>query len=169
MHTKRFMIALSLILFLAGLGLAQDFDIKAPQAEKKDTASVAPKDTANAAKAPDKNPAGSTVIAYYFHYTKRCATCMKLEAYSQEAVEGGFEKEIGSGKLEFRTVNVDEKENHHFIDDYQLFTKTLILSRVKNGKQTEWKNLDKIWDLVGNEKNYKEYVTKEVADFLGEK
>ena len=29
------------------------------------------------------------IIAYYFHGTRRCATCKKLEAYSKEAIETG--------------------------------------------------------------------------------
>ena len=30
------------------------------------------------------------VIAYYFHTNTRCSTCMKIEAYSKEAIEQGF-------------------------------------------------------------------------------
>ncbi len=169
MHSKLLMVSFFLVLILANLGMAQDFDLKSDQAKTKDTVQAISADTAKIAEEKSDEAAANTVIAYYFHSTRRCATCKKLEAYSQEAIESGFEKELESGKLEFKAVNVDEKENNHFVDDYQLYTKALILSRVKDGKQTEWKNLDKIWELVGNEKNYKEYVTKEVADFLGEK
>lgn len=169
MHSRRLLISLFMVLIFVGLGFAQDFDLKTQTAEKKDAVQAVSNDSANIASDKTDKTEDGTVIAYYFHSTRRCATCKKLEAYSKEAIEDGFEKDLESGNLEFRAVNVDEKENNHFVDEYQLYTKSLILSRVKDGKEIAWQNLDKIWDLVGNEKNYKEYVTKEVADFLGEK
>jgi hypothetical protein len=110
----------------------------------------------------------SKVIAYYFHSTRRCATCKKLEEYAREALEGGFEKELENGILVIKSVNTDQDENQHFIDDYKLYTKALILSRVKEGEEVDWVNLDKIWKLVGDEDKYKDYVTKELAEFLKE-
>jgi hypothetical protein len=108
------------------------------------------------------------VIAYYFHGTRRCATCKKLEAYSKQAIEDGFTEQLENGVLVFKAVNTDEKENEHFIDDYKLYTKALILSKVKDGEEVEWVNLDKIWKLVGNEDKYKAYVTSGVKEFLGD-
>jgi len=111
---------------------------------------------------------GSKVRAYYFHGTFRCATCYRLEQYSKEAIEANFEDAISSGKLRFRVINVDDKGNEHYIKDYQLYTKSLILSLVKDGKEIKWKNLDKIWDYVGDEQRFVDYVNTNVADFLKE-
>ena len=110
-----------------------------------------------------------SLIVYYFHGTRRCVTCKKLEAYTQEAVDTAFVDELKSGALQWRSVNVDEDENKHFVDDYQLYTKTVILSRVKGGKEVEFKNLDKIWQLVRGEKEeYVKYIQDEVKAFLKE-
>ena len=108
------------------------------------------------------------VIAYYFHGTMRCPTCHKLEQYSKEAIETNFKEAIASGKLEFKVVNVEDKGNEHYGSDYQLYTKSLILSLVKNGKQTKWINLDKIWENVSNKQKFIEYVKSGVADLLKE-
>ena len=108
------------------------------------------------------------VIAYYFHGTMRCPTCHKLEQYSKEAIETNFKEAIASGKLEFKVVNVEDKGNEHYGSDYQLYTKSLILSLVKDGKQTKWINLDKIWEYVGNKQRFVEYVKSGVADLLKE-
>ncbi|UCF69375.1 MAG: hypothetical protein JSV80_08915, partial [Acidobacteriota bacterium] len=111
--------------------------------------------------APDSS--ATTVIAYYFHGTRRCVTCKKLEAYSKEAVESGFAEQLKSGKIQWRSVNTDEAENTHFRDDYQLYTKSVILSEMKNGEEIKWKNLDKIWQLVRGEKAvYLKYIRDEV-------
>ncbi len=105
-------------------------------------------------------------VATYFHGTVRCPTCRKLEEYSKEAVQAFFKDEIASGRLQFKTVNVDEKGNAHYTDDYKLYTKSLILSQVKDGKELRWKNLDKIWEYVRDKKQFIGYVQKEVSDFL---
>jgi len=108
------------------------------------------------------------VIAYYFHGTFRCPTCHKLEQYSKEAVEINFKDALSSGKLEFKVVNVENKSNGHFVNDYQLYTKSLILSLVKEGQEIKWKNLDKIWEYVSNKQRFLDYVKSEVSDLLRE-
>lgn len=105
---------------------------------------------------------GPKIIAYYFHGKRRCATCMKLEAYSQEAIQTGFAEESQSGTIEWQVVNIEESPNEHFEKDYQLYTKSVILSRVENGKEAAWKNLDKIWELVGDKEAFVKYVQDEV-------
>ena len=84
------------------------------------------------------------VVAYYFHGTRRCANCKKIEAYSQEAVEKGFPDELKSGRLEWHVINTDESENRHYVDDYKLYTKSVIVTKVNDTAETDWKNLEKI-------------------------
>ncbi len=108
------------------------------------------------------------VIAYYFHGTFRCPACHKLEQYSKEAIEANFKNELTSGKMVFKTVNVDEKANEHFVNDYQLYTKSLVISLVRGGKEEKFKNLTKIWEYVGNKQRFYDYVWDEIAAFLKE-
>jgi hypothetical protein len=110
----------------------------------------------------------SKVIAYYFHGTMRCPTCHKLEQYSKEAIEMNFKDALASGKLEFKVVNVEDKGNEHFVEEYQLYTKALILSLVKDGREVKLMNLDKIWEYVGNKQKFLDYVKSGVANFLKE-
>ncbi|NIS17703.1 MAG: hypothetical protein GWO41_15105 [candidate division Zixibacteria bacterium] len=162
-------VLLSLFLFSV-MALAQS----APKQEEltlpleQDSAEEASIDSLSDEKKDAESDNDTKVIAYYFHSTRRCATCRKLEEYSREAIEEGFENELEKGLLEINAVNTDEKENKHFIDDYKLYTKALILSKVEDGKEVEWVNLDKIWKLVGDEDKYKAYVTSEVKEFLGD-
>jgi len=106
------------------------------------------------------------VIAYYFHGTFRCPTCHKLEQYSKEAIESNFKDAIASGRLEFKVVNVEEKGNEHFVNDYQLYTKSLVISLVQGGKEVKSKNLAKIWDYVGNKQKFFDYLISEINSFL---
>jgi hypothetical protein len=112
--------------------------------------------------------ASSTVTAYYFHGTFRCPTCHKLEQYATEAIESNFKDALTSGKLAFTVVNIENKGNEHYVNDYKLYTKSLVLSLTKDGKEVRSKNLDKIWKYVGNKDQYENYVRNEVAAFLKE-
>jgi hypothetical protein len=115
-----------------------------------------------------ENKTSGKAIAYYFHGTFRCPTCHKIEQYSREAIETNFKDELASGKLEFKVINVEDKGNEHYANDYQLYTKSLILSLVKDGKQIKWINLNKIWEYVGNKQRFADYVKSGVAELLKE-
>ncbi len=70
--------------------------------------------------------------------------------------------------LIIRVINVDEPENKHYNDDYQLYTKSLIISEMKDGKEERWKNLEKIWVLVRDDEKFDAYVKDEITDWLKE-
>lgn len=106
------------------------------------------------------------VIAYYFYGNRRCASCKKIEAWSTEAIETGFADKIKSGQLQWITINTDKSENEHYVEDYQLYTKSLVIVNIKDGKQAAWKNLDKIWQLLDNKDYFIEYVRFEIDDYL---
>jgi hypothetical protein len=119
----------------------------------------------------DAVPAATTaphqIVVSYFHGDVRCATCKKLEAYSREAVEKTFAAEIAAGRLAFRMVNTDRQENEHFIRDYSLITKSLVVTEEHDGKVVRWTNLDKIWTLVrGDQQEYSDYVVAGVRAYL---
>ncbi|MBN2107082.1 MAG: hypothetical protein JW832_06610 [Deltaproteobacteria bacterium] len=122
-------------------------------------------DNAPAQKAPAAQ-SKSFIAAYYFHGNFRCATCKKIEQYSREAIELNFAQQLKSGALVFQPINVDEPENLHFVQDYQLVTRSLVLVKYENGKQTAWKNLPAVWQNAGDQAAFFDYVKKEVEAYL---
>ena len=105
-------------------------------------------------------------IVTYFHGGRRCATCMKLEAYSNEAIMAEFETGLADSSVIWRTVDYDEDENKHFIDDYALYTKALIISKVNSEGDLAWRNLDRIWKLVGDKEAFITYVRETARKFV---
>jgi hypothetical protein len=65
-------------------------------------------------------------------------------------------------------VNVDEPENKHFIQDYQLVTRSLVLSLMSDGKEKKWKNLPDVWKLVRDKEKFYQYVKDEVGLYVKE-
>jgi hypothetical protein len=106
------------------------------------------------------------VVVYYFHLTFRCDTCLKFEAYADEALRAAFPDELASGALEWHVVNIDDEENAHYEDDYDLTEISLIVSEVRDGRVVDWRILGAIWGLVQDKDIFMSYVENEVASSL---
>jgi len=134
-----------------------------------------PKAAPNGAKSKSKQKASRkhaetepvSIAAYYFHGYARCSTCRKLEEYSRSAVTEWFPKDTRTGRMTFSAVNVEDPENAHFIQDYRLTNKTLIIQKQRGGKNLEWRNLNRIWELVGNRAAFLSYVQGEINALRG--
>lgn len=105
--------------------------------------------------------AADKVNVYYFYGKPRCTTCMKIEKYTQNAVS-----EMKDKNVIYQGVDMDKTENSVQVKKYNLYTKSVIISKNKNGKE-HWKNLDKIWLKVGNEQDFKNYIKSEITQLKG--
>lgn len=120
-----------------------------------------------------QNPSGNIafdsdhkVIVYYFHGKYRCYSCNLIEHLTIQSIEEGFSDELAKGSVSVKALDVQEPGNKHFIKDYSLYTKSVIVSDVRSGKEIRWKNLTKVWELLRNEVAFKSYVQAEVNKFL---
>lgn len=107
-------------------------------------------------------------IVYYFHGDMRCVTCHRLQNYAKEALDTYFAKELASGEIVWSEINIDRAENRHFIQDYSLVTKSVVLSKIQNEQQVEWINLDQIWQKVRSKDDYIKYIHESVLEFTEE-
>ena len=110
-------------------------------------------------------PSG-TVIAYYFHRTFRCPSCLAIEALSLEALQSAFGPLLRDGTLEWLPINIDESGGEDFVNQFNLGTSSLVIADMQNGKQARWKKLDKVWELKNYRNAFVKYVQDEVAAYL---
>jgi len=106
------------------------------------------------------------LIVYYFHGNFRCHSCTMIENLTKQAVNSGFGDQLKNGRVELKIINIEETGNEHYVDDYKLYTKSVVVSDVKNGKEASWKNLDKVWTLLGSDDKFMEYIKTEVKALL---
>lgn len=109
-----------------------------------------------------------TVIAYYFHGTQRCVTCRTIEAYAEESLRTGFPDALEAGTLVWKVVDVSAPENEHFVSDYELSTRSVVLVDMREGEQRQWKNLVRVWELVRDKPSFLAYIQEETSEFLGD-
>ena len=109
---------------------------------------------------------GHKLIAYYFHRTQRCPTCLKIERFSEEALRDAYPEALSAGQLEWRVVNVEDPGNEHFVTDYQIVSGALVLVEMQGGVRQDWRNLERVWELVGDELAFKTYVEAQALPYL---
>ena len=140
---------LLLAVFAAGLCLCAHLDaFAAPSPKAKPAKKTAAKD------APAEK-ALTNITVYYFHGNARCSSCRKLEQYTKAAVELNFSTGPFAGRAHFAPVNIDKPENRHFIADYKLVSKAVVLQPEKGGKCT---NLDQIWLMLEDKDAFLAYI-----------
>ncbi len=110
--------------------------------------------------------AKTKIIAYYFHGTYRCPSCKIIEEWSHDAIKNSFQEELKNGRLVWKALNIEEVQHRHFVKDYSLYTKSLIISEMNGEKEIRWKNLDKVWQLFRNQEKFFGYVAGEVKKYL---
>ena len=123
-------------------------------------ASSAARSDANAAEP------GRFVLVTYFTSNQRCPTCLKIEKLTREAVESRFAKELADGVVRFQTVNFDLPENTHFMTDYNLSFKTVVVADRRDGRERRWAKFDKVWDLVNDPEAFALYLDAGIRSYL---
>jgi hypothetical protein len=68
--------------------------------------------------------------------------------------------------MRFQTLNFDRPENKHFIDDYGLAFKTVVVSERKKGKEVRFSKFDDVWKLHDDPKAFKDYLSKGIREYL---
>ncbi len=109
------------------------------------------------------------LIAYYFHGEIRCPTCKKIESYAHEAIQTGFSEELNSGKLTWRVLNYELPANTHFATEYEIAAPTIVLVCASHGQPEDWRNLTRVWELVGDKDAFVKYVQEQTRELLTKK
>jgi hypothetical protein len=117
---------------------------------------------------PPEAAAENMVVVYYFHGNFRCHTCLTIEQLTRDAVLGGFEEELRDGRLALRVINMQDPLNREYVEKFQLEYYIVVLERIENGEQQDWKKLEDVWDLYTDRDRCIEYVQGETRNYLEE-
>ena len=105
------------------------------------------------------------LTAVFFHGMVRCPTCKKIESYAHAALGEALQ----SGDIQWLTANYEAPENREIVEECQVVSSTVVLVRTEGAKRTAWKNLEKVWDYVDDEQEFKQYVQTEMQTMLSSK
>ena len=67
------------------------------------------------------------VGVYYFHFERRCSTCISVEENSKKAVEELYPEQVKTGEYFFKAVNLDEEGGKEIGDKLGVAMQTLLV------------------------------------------
>jgi hypothetical protein len=75
----------------------------------------------------------SEIKAYYFHATRRCATCVAVEDVTKEVLKAKY-----ADKIQFESINREEDSKNPLLEKYKVSGQTLLI--VKGDKVIDLTN-----------------------------
>jgi len=78
-----------------------------------------------------ENIISDDVQVYYFHNTKRCATCNAIEEETKTALQMFYEDQMNAGTMEFTSLNLEEDEGEKMAQALKVSGQTLLLVKGK--------------------------------------
>ena len=67
------------------------------------------------------------VQIFYFHSTKRCATCNAIEDETRMALEMFYPEKLKAGEIDFTSLNLEEDEGKKMAESLRISGQTLLL------------------------------------------
>lgn len=109
----------------------------------------------------DAKLAETQFTAVYFHAAHRCPTCRKIESFSHEALT----PEIEAGKIAWQIADYTSDANATLVDQFKVFTSTVVLVEVKDGKVACWKNLEEVWNHTSDQADFTAFINQAWSEF----
>ena len=83
---------------------------------------------AQANKKAEANTAVSAKVeVYYFHFTRRCATCLSVEENARKAVESLYADKVKKGEYSFKGINLDDDGSKSIAEKLGIGGQTLLV------------------------------------------
>jgi len=106
------------------------------------------------------------VVVYYFHRKFRCQSCEVLESTLVNTMRVVYADHFGSGRLAMCVINLDDPENRHYLDKFEIFSNSVIIAQKKGGNIYRFKAVESVWDVSEDRDAISHVLQKEVGQFL---
>jgi len=103
------------------------------------------------------------IQVYYFHNTKRCATCKAIEDETLMALQMFYPEQSEAGTIEFTSLNLEEEEGESLARALQVSGQTLLL--VKGETKVNLTN-DGFMNARTNPTKFHEILRTQIEDLL---
>lgn len=71
--------------------------------------------------------AGDKVEVYYFHFSRRCVTCLAVENKTQEAIVALYPEAYNKGKITFASINLEDEKSKPLAERAKVTGQALVI------------------------------------------
>lgn len=103
----------------------------------------------------------------HFHATQQCWSCITVGEYALKTIKEKFPQEYASGKIIFKDINGELKENQEIVVKYQAGGSSLFTNAIR-GKRDDIVEDVTVWRLVNNESQFITYFENKLKTLLGD-
>jgi hypothetical protein len=109
----------------------------------------------------EKRLTTTKVEVYYFHNTRRCATCQAVESVTKETLEEFYPEQMKNGEIIFQSLNIEEDENEVLARELDISGQTLLF--IKDGEKKDLTN-----DAFMHARSNPDKLKKKINQFIGD-
>lgn len=108
------------------------------------------------------------LAVYYFHGNMRCHSCKQIETLTRNAIEQAYSQELQAGQVNLIMVNLEADGNAHYIDDFQLITRSVVIAIEEANQVVEYHRLDGVWQLYNQPQQFTNYIYQQIGSLIDE-
>jgi len=101
----------------------------------------------------------------YFHPRIRCLSCNNVEKYAREVAEDDFSPEMRSGKLAYRSLQIEDPKNRELVDELEVVGSSLYLV-VEGAGKTAHREIKDVWFYWDKPAECKKIISDELSKYL---
>jgi len=102
----------------------------------------------------------------HFHGTHQCWSCITVGEYALKTIKEKFPEEYASGKIVYKDINGELKENQEIVIKYQARGSSLFINAIRGDKDDITEDTT-VWRLVNNESQFVSYFENKLNTLLG--
>ena len=102
----------------------------------------------------------------HFHATQQCWSCITVGEYALKTIKEKFPEEYASGKIVYKDIDGELKENQEIVVKYQARGSSLFVNAIRDEKDDIAEDTT-VWRLVNDESQFISYFEKILSSLLG--
>lgn len=163
---KKHIIVASLAIIILLIGLSILGKNRNPSQEQILSNSQTSSNTAPLATATPTSVPADKIEVVHFHATQQCWSCITVGEYTLKTIKEKLPEEYASGKIVFKDINGELKENQEIVVKYQARGSSLFVNVIRDDKDDIAEDVT-VWRLVNNESQFITYFEKKINTLLG--
>lgn len=110
-------------------------------------------------------PFKNGLLVLLFHRTQRCEFCKNMENHAIDTLKTYFSEDLQTNSISFRAVDMEMPRFKNLVKKYAIFTSTLVLIEIFEGREFRSSIVEEAWQLTNNRQKFMDMFRSKVVEF----